>query len=1044
MLLLALNNFFENEKYLEQDEEYNSNNEKYLAEEEGENILNDLYEKEEETIFEAENYFEKSESTDEDKLFIDVEDEKSKKMDEYSTEIKDTIKFQKSDYKRESFEIVKNTQKEELFFGSDYDKDIEEHFKSTNLMDCDISCLTCEKSIEFNNSCLECNEKLGYYPIYESNISKCYNNETIMKNYYLDLNSSNYIWKKCYDKCERCESQGNKDNMNCLSCKEKLYSNAKLVNGNCIYECLNNTFITPDGDCVLICPNGTFQFSLNNSCLNSCPQNYEINNNKCIFKSVEDSTRTASEFLNQMRNDITSYVNSSKVIDGKDFKAMITYSDEINPEEQLKNGISAFDLGNCTNVIKEYYNISKDENLILLNMETKTDESKKNESINNDDKSFNLGKFTQLEVFDSSGRKLNLSVCKDEIKIMKYIGDVEQLDIDSAKSLSNQGIDVFNANDDFFNDICHKYDSSDGKDIILNDRRNDIYQNVTFCQDGCTYNGINYNLMAANCLCASNSLQVKEDNKTNNEKDSEVVNFKSVTKSFLENLFSFNFDVLRCYNLAFDKKILVQNIGFYCLSIMFILQIIFFLIYLIKKVKPLKNFMLIFKMNKDKPNDINNKKIIKTKNKSTPPPKSNYSEKKSDYDNQNNKKTEKRKKNIINKENKNQKNKLNNYDDILSEHELRLNKNRNRKNIISKNDSKSISTLLKDEMSDNSSNKLGCSKSNFKKKKSLFSKNITPIINIQNINIQNNLKLINPSEDNQIKRIKEKETKEKIYKIKSNKHVYFNIDNSNKKGNKNNEDIHKMETLTQANSTDIINSKINKGILIRLSKSDSDIQDMDYEEAIIYDKRPFIRMYWGYLIDTQIILGTFCTENNLDLFIIKLSFFVFTFQISFFLNALFYTDKYISDAYHNDGVLDFFSGLPKSIYSFFATLITTNLLRMLSTSKNELMRTIKKSGQYNNYYNIINKRLLILRRKLIIYFIIVFLLETFFLYYVTVFCAVYRYSQKYWFLGCLESFGVDSFVAIIACIFLSLFRYISIKKRIKCFYILASFIGTFL
>ena len=88
-------------------------------------------------------------------------------------------------------------------------------------------------------------------------------------------------------------------------------------------------------------------------------------------------------------------------------------------------------------------------------------------------------------------------------------------------------------------------------------------------------------------------------------------------------------------------------------------------------------------------------------------------------------------------------------------------------------------------------------------------------------------------------------------------------------------------------------------------------------------------MYWGFLVDSQIILGTFCTEDNLDLFVIKLSFLVFTFQISFFLNALFYTDEYISDAYHNEGVLDFLSGLPKSIYSSVATLIITNLLRML-------------------------------------------------------------------------------------------------------------------
>ena len=111
---------------------------------------------------------------------------------------------------------------------------------------------------------------------------------------------------------------------------------------------------------------------------------------------------------------------------------------------------------------------------------------------------------------------------------------------------------------------------------------------------------------------------------------------------------------------------------------------------------------------------------------------------------------------------------------------------------------------------------------------------------------------------------------------------------------------------------------------------------MEYEEAIIRGKISFIRIYWLYLVDSQIILGTFCTENYLDLFVIKLSFLVFTFEISFFLNALFYTDNYISEAYHNNGVLDFVSGLPKSIYSFIATLITTNLLRMLSSSKSEL------------------------------------------------------------------------------------------------------------
>ena len=139
---------------------------------------------------------------------------------------------------------------------------------------------------------------------------------------------------------------------------------------------------------------------------------------------------------------------------------------------------------------------------------------------------------------------------------------------------------------------------------------------------------------------------------------------------------------------------------------------------------------------------------------------------------------------------------------------------------------------------------------------------------------------------------------------------------------------------------------------------------MEYEEAIIRGKISFIRIYWLYLVDSQIILGTFCNENYLDLFVIKLSFLVFTFEISFLLNALFYTDDYISEAYHNNGILDFVSGLPKSIYSFIATLIITNLLRMLSSSKNELMKIIRYNFRFNNYLYLIKAKLKKLRNKL--------------------------------------------------------------------------------
>ena len=76
-------------------------------------------------------------------------------------------------------------------------------------------------------------------------------------------------------------------------------------------------------------------------------------------------------------------------------------------EEQIKKGISAVDLGDCTQIIKQYYNISDNESFIILNIESKNLENK-TRKINTDYNSFYLGKNNQIEIFDNSGKKLNL------------------------------------------------------------------------------------------------------------------------------------------------------------------------------------------------------------------------------------------------------------------------------------------------------------------------------------------------------------------------------------------------------------------------------------------------------------------------------------------------------------------------------------------------------------------------------------------------------------------------------------------------------------
>ena len=127
-----------------------------------------------------------------------------------------------------------------------------------------------------------------------------------------------------------------------------------------------------------------------------------------------------------------------------------------------------------------------------------------------------------------------------------------------------------------------------------------------------------------------------------------------------------------------------------------------------------------------------------------------------------------------------------------------------------------------------------------------------------------------------------------------------------------------------------------------------------------------------------------------------------------------------------------------------ATLVFTSLLGILSNSRNELINTIKNRTYKIDYILQVNMKLAKLRNKLIIYYILLFIFGIIFLYYACSFCAVYKNSQKYWLIGCFESFIIDSLSSIGICIFLAVFRYISLKKKIKFIYVLVKLINTFL
>ena len=279
-------------------------------------------------------------------------------------------------------------------------------------------------------------------------------------------------------------------------------------------------------------------------------------------------------------NFISTNLNSSIISQNDNIKVALTAS-STSLKEQLKTSTSAIDLGDCADTLKNYYNIPGEQDLIILNKE-----------LNNNNESSTLNNNNEIEVYDYSGRKLNLSVCQEEITVVKYIGDAEELDIETAMDYAELGIDIYNASSEFFNDLCYQYDNEDGADITMEDRRNEVYQNVSFCQDGCSYEGIDYELMTVKCICNADSLQSESQNTTVENEQSELSHFESLVKTFISNWFDLNFEVIYCYNLVFYGPILIKNIGFFFMASMFTLQIIFLGVFFIKRLKPIENYLL--------------------------------------------------------------------------------------------------------------------------------------------------------------------------------------------------------------------------------------------------------------------------------------------------------------------------------------------------------------------------------------------------------------------------------------------------------------------
>ena len=220
------------------------------------------------------------------------------------------------------------------------------------------------------------------------------------------------------------------------------------------------------------------------------------------------------------------------------------------------------------------------------------------------------------------------------------------------------------------------------------------------------------------------------------------------------------------------------------------------------------------------------------------------------------------------------------------------------------------------------------------------------------------------------------------------------------------------------------NNNKKKSLIKTFENTDYELNLVDYQKALMLEKRTFFKMYISLLRSKHVILFTFFNDNNYNVYNIKVNYFFFTLTSYLSINVLFFNDLSIHNIYENEGKYDFLYQLPQIIYSTIISSIVNVIIRHLSLSEKEIL-LVKNNEKIKNTKQA--KKCIILKFHL--FFILTFVLLIFFWFYLSCFCAVYKNSQKYILTDTSISYGLSLLYPFLFTLIACILRTCSINSR---------------
>ena len=876
--------------------------------------------------------------------------------------------------------------------------EITENIKTERFDDTPICEEKCSKCNEISNSkslCIECNEKEQYFQILinsymdkellNEDYKECIKEETKPKNYY--FNETERAFKPCYYTCETCLSNGDSNDHNCITCAKNYIFNI-YKNNNCIIGCKYYFYITDykEYKCTIDnqCPEEAsifipelskctknckdeenYQYQYNGQCLNTCPDDTEPNENniceikfveKCTYKILDlflDNEIEKSNIENLAKNYAKefSYTNNHIINYISDQYSIILYKTS-ECITKLNINIPKIDFKECYLKVKDYYSLQKDLVIAIIDMFIYDENARVKNPVT-----------TYAFFHPETGENLKANeICKNikiilEENILSIIEDNK-----TVLFFSNQNVDIFNISNEFYTDICFHFESPNNKDVVIKDRIQSYYPNVTLCDSGCKNTGINLTSLTAICECSFNDLLDNSFIKHNLLMDNIII--KGLIEEVSKTLKILNLEIMKCYKTIISPHIMPKCTGFYIVLIILLLELGCIITYfLFGKIRFIKFIFKVSQIYKDLDLFKNKRKIglYLTQSVIKAPPK--------------------KCKSIATKATK--------------------------------------ASLLNKTIKSNNKPKLKLNNLQIKKvkKKRKIAKNVNININLAKVNINNippnsssnSMLIIN---NNCMDKSKENRGFSKIYNIFSNKRKSKLV----KKGNEEIKDKYNEQSIKKRFMHDYLLTPFN---------------DMDFEEAVLEEKRSFTIYFFERIKRHHILINSFFIDDNIQPKSIKILLFLIEIVLILLINAMLFNEDYISAIFHIKKQESFFAFIPRSINRFIYTRSSGNIIKFLIKfffiKEKKYIQLLKRSENPEQ----LNSEIYLFCHKLskrYNYFIIISIFITFFSwYYISCFNNVYKYTKNEWIISSIFfiilTFALNAFSVLLE----TIFRYLSFK-----------------